>query len=94
MLALFEWVIENLCKNAIDALSGEGEIEIALTDYTQVVYVDIRDTGKGIPKSHVPGDFHTRDLRPRKKDGVWDYHLPRGLLKNITMAKYLFTNRK
>jgi signal transduction histidine kinase len=50
-VALFEWVIENLCKNAIDALSGEGEIEIALTDYTQVVYVDIRDTGKGIPKS-------------------------------------------
>ena len=49
--ALFEWVIENLCKNAIDALNGEGQIEIALTDYTQVIYIDIRDTGKGIPKS-------------------------------------------
>jgi signal transduction histidine kinase len=48
---LFEWVIENLCKNAIDALHGEGKIEISLSDYNQVVYVDIRDTGKGIPKS-------------------------------------------
>jgi anti-sigma regulatory factor (Ser/Thr protein kinase) len=49
--ALFEWVIENLCKNAIDALNGQGQIEIALTDFTQVIYIDIRDTGKGIPKS-------------------------------------------
>lgn len=49
--ALFEWVIENLCKNAIDAMQGEGEIEIALSDFTQVVYIDIRDTGRGIPKS-------------------------------------------
>lgn len=48
---LFEWVIENLFKNAIDALHGEGKIEISLSDYNQVVYVDIRDTGKGIPKS-------------------------------------------
>jgi len=49
--ALFEWVIENLCKNAMDALNGSGEIEIAVTDLTQVVYIDISDTGKGIPKS-------------------------------------------
>jgi anti-sigma regulatory factor (Ser/Thr protein kinase) len=49
--ALFEWVIENLCKNAIDALNGQGQIEISLTDFTQVIYIDIRDTGKGIPKS-------------------------------------------
>jgi signal transduction histidine kinase len=49
--ALFEWVIENLCKNAIDALHGEGDIEIAISDFNQVIYVDIRDTGKGIPKS-------------------------------------------
>jgi signal transduction histidine kinase len=49
--ALFEWVIENLCKNAIDALQGEGKIEITLTQSAQLVTIDISDTGKGIPKS-------------------------------------------
>lgn len=49
--ALFEWVIENLCKNAIDAMEGAGEIEISIQDNTQIVYVDIKDTGKGIPKT-------------------------------------------
>lgn len=44
-------MIENLCKNAIDALQGEGEIEVAVTDLTQVIYIDISDTGKGILKS-------------------------------------------
>ena len=49
--ALFEWVIENLCKNAIDALQGEGSIEITVTQTSQSVQIDISDTGKGIPKS-------------------------------------------
>lgn len=48
---LFEWVIENICKNAIDAIDGKGKIEIFITDHTQVVYVDIVDNGRGIPKS-------------------------------------------
>lgn len=50
-IALFEWVIENLCKNAIDAINGAGTIEISLKDDIQVIYIDIRDTGKGIQKS-------------------------------------------
>jgi signal transduction histidine kinase len=48
---LFEWVIENLCKNAVDAMNGVGKITIEVTDAIQFVYVDITDTGKGIPKS-------------------------------------------
>jgi signal transduction histidine kinase len=48
---LFEWVIENLCKNAIDAMEGTGSIHIKITDNTQVVYIDFTDTGKGVPKS-------------------------------------------
>ncbi len=48
---LFEWVIENLCKNAIDAMSGSGNIAIEITEDDRTVYVDIHDTGKGIPKS-------------------------------------------
>jgi len=49
--ALFEWVIENICKNALDAMGGIGEIEISIQDSTQIVYIDIKDSGKGIPKS-------------------------------------------
>jgi signal transduction histidine kinase len=48
---LFEWVIENLLKNAIDAMSGAGKITVSFTDQHQFVYIDITDTGKGIPKS-------------------------------------------
>jgi two-component system, sporulation sensor kinase D len=50
-IPLFEWVIENLLKNAIDAMDGEGIITIEVTDQSQVVYVDVTDTGKGIPSS-------------------------------------------
>ncbi|MGZ4035761.1 MAG: sensor histidine kinase, partial [Bacteroidia bacterium] len=48
---LFEWVIENLIRNAVDAMNGNGSITITLSDQTQFVYIDIADTGKGIPKS-------------------------------------------
>lgn len=48
---LFEWVLENLFKNAIDAMSGEGSITIRIADQHQFVYIDVTDTGKGIPKS-------------------------------------------
>ncbi|MFZ7144941.1 MAG: sensor histidine kinase [Bacteroidota bacterium] len=48
---LFEWVIENILKNAIDAMSGNGKIDVNITNQHQFVYIDICDTGKGIPKS-------------------------------------------
>jgi len=48
---LFSWVIENLLRNAIDAMSGEGALTVDITDQMQYLYIDISDTGKGIPKS-------------------------------------------
>lgn len=48
---LFEWVIENLCKNAVDSMNGKGTIEIVLTDNEKALFIDINDQGKGIPKS-------------------------------------------
>ncbi len=51
-ITLFEWVVENLCRNAIDAMNGNGEIELAVRDHNQVIYLDITDNGKGIPKSN------------------------------------------
>lgn len=50
-IPLFAWVIENLCRNAVDAMDGEGSITIELQDVSQHVYIDITDTGKGIPRS-------------------------------------------
>ncbi|OFY56600.1 MAG: hypothetical protein A2X22_09090 [Bacteroidetes bacterium GWF2_49_14] len=51
-LTLFEWVVENICKNAIDAMNGSGQIDISVRDQNQVVYLDITDTGKGIQKTN------------------------------------------
>lgn len=48
--ALFDWVIENLVKNAIDATGGQGSITILLHDEGKFVTIDVSDTGKGIPK--------------------------------------------
>ncbi len=48
---LFEWVIENICKNAIDAMDGKGELTITVTDIPEGVSIDLTDTGKGIPKN-------------------------------------------
>lgn len=49
--ALFEWVIENVSKNAIDAMEGSGVITIRISDTAKHAIIDISDTGKGIPKS-------------------------------------------
>ena len=48
---LFEWVIENICKNAVDAMEGNGSITIDINEDDKNVLIDIADTGKGIPKS-------------------------------------------
>jgi len=50
-LSLFEWVIENICKNAIDAIEGKGTITLSLIENGNSLYIDVQDTGKGIPKS-------------------------------------------
>ena len=47
---LFNWVIENLCKNALDAMAGSGTISIELKPVRNQVVIDISDTGKGISK--------------------------------------------
>lgn len=53
--SLFEWVVENLCKNAIDAMEGEGSITLTAFSEDAVAVVEVADTGKGIPKNK----FHT-----------------------------------
>lgn len=50
---LFEWVIENLLKNALDAINGQGNIDISVSTQGHQLIIDIKDDGKGIP----PGQF-------------------------------------
>jgi anti-sigma regulatory factor (Ser/Thr protein kinase) len=50
-VALFEWVVENLMKNALDALQGKGEINVTIGSDNKYAWVEVADTGKGIPKS-------------------------------------------
>ena len=55
---LFEWVLENLCKNAVDAMGNTGTIAIKILRGSEhKVFIDISDTGKGIPKALVPNVF-------------------------------------
>ena len=55
--SLFEWVVENLCKNAVDAMNGTGRIDLYLQDWGDSVVLEVADTGKGMPKSHFKSVF-------------------------------------
>lgn len=54
---LFEWVLENLCKNAIDAMQGEGRIRIYMYRVSDAIFIEVSDTGKGIPKDKFKAVF-------------------------------------
>lgn len=54
---LFEWVVENLCKNAIDAMSGRGRIVITMHELATMVIIEVADTGKGIQKNRFKSVF-------------------------------------
>ena len=54
---LFEWVIENLCKNAVDAMEGRGRIDLSLIDEDHRVVVEVSDNGKGIRKKDIKNVF-------------------------------------
>ncbi|MCH5230417.1 MAG: GHKL domain-containing protein [Muribaculaceae bacterium] len=49
---LFEWVMENLTKNAVDAMEGEGEIKISTGSEKGKVWIEVKDTGRGIAKKN------------------------------------------
>lgn len=55
--SLFEWVIENLCKNAVDAMEGSGRITLFLGVEMDLVVVEVSDTGKGIRKKDLKSVF-------------------------------------
>jgi len=54
---LFDWVIENLLKNSLDAMEGKGKITVTINEDKKAVYIDISDTGKGISKQNTAEVF-------------------------------------
>ncbi len=56
--ALFDWVIENLLKNALDAMEGKGNITVVLSQQENEIWVDVSDTGKGISRNNISKVFN------------------------------------
>ena len=57
-LSLFEWVMENLTKNAVDAMQGVGQIDITVSSNINTVFIDVKDTGKGIARKNFKNVFN------------------------------------
>ncbi|HHZ82190.1 MAG TPA: HAMP domain-containing histidine kinase, partial [Flavobacteriales bacterium] len=55
--SLMGWVVENICKNAVDAMEGEGQLNISVHGNAEWVYIDIKDSGKGIPSGQLKAIF-------------------------------------
>ena len=55
--ALIEWAVENIVKNAVDSMDGEGAINVKVFQQEDEVYIDIKDTGKGIPSNKIKSVF-------------------------------------
>lgn len=56
-IPLMEWVVENLCKNAIDAMEGAGVLTVSLMQDADICYIDVTDTGKGISRKNFNNVF-------------------------------------
>ena len=56
--SLFEWVMENLTKNAVDAMQGEGSLTITVTSSASMAIIDVKDTGKGIARKNFKNVFN------------------------------------
>ena len=94
--SLFEWVIENLCKNAVDAMEGAGRIVLTLTDDDGRVAVEVQDNGKGIRKKDVKNVFTPGFTTKKRGWGlglslarriVEDYHHGRIFVKQSEVGK-------
>ena len=95
--SLFEWVIENLCKNAVDAMGGEcGQIVLHLEQLDNKVVVEISDTGKGIKKKNIKNVFRPGCTTKQRGWGlglslakriVEDYHHGKIFVKSSELGK-------
>ena len=94
--SLFEWVIENLCKNAVDAMEGAGTITLTLIDDEELVAIEVQDTGKGIKKKDMKSVFTPGFTTKKRGWGlglslarriVEEYHKGRIFVKQSELGK-------
>ena len=94
--SLFEWVIENLCKNAVDAMEGNGKIELTLLEEGGHVVIEVADTGKGIRKKDIRNVFTPGFTTKQRGWGlglslarriVEDYHKGKIFVKTSELGK-------
>ena len=94
--SLFEWVIENLCKNAIDAMEGSGQIDLTLFEENTRVVIEVKDTGKGIRRKDQKNIFTPGFTTKKRGWGlglslarriVEDYHKGRIFVKESELGK-------
>ena len=94
--SLFEWVIENLCKNAVDAMEGSGRIDLTLLDEPGRVVIEVADNGKGIRKKDIAHVFMPGFTTKKRGWGlglslakriVEDYHKGRIFVKQSELGK-------
>jgi len=93
---LFEWVIENLCKNAVDAMEGSGTITLFMNDEVGRVAIEVSDTGKGIRKKDIKSVFTPGFTTKRRGWGlglslakriVEEYHKGRIFVESSELGK-------
>lgn len=93
---LFDWVIENLIRNALDSMEGQGQINLRLTNTQQQVWIDVADTGKGIAKHQVKRIFNPGFTTKKRGWGLGlslskriidKYHHGSILVKNTEVGK-------
>ncbi len=94
--SLFEWVVENLCKNAVDAMEGKGTITLTLQEEPGSVVIEVQDTGKGIRKKDIKNVFTPGFTTKKRGWGlglslarriVEEYHRGRIFVKNSELGK-------
>lgn len=94
--SLFEWVIENLCKNAVDAMEGKGSIFLNIIEEETMVAVEVKDTGKGIRHKNLKNVFKPGFTTKKRGWGlglslakriVEEYHKGRIYVKESTLGK-------
>jgi signal transduction histidine kinase len=93
---LFDWVIENLLKNALDAIEGKGEITVSIREQEKEIQIDIADTGKGIAQKNLQKVFKPGFTTKKRGWGlglslskriIEQYHQGQLFVKNSELGK-------